>query len=78
MWCGRQSFAVSEVLPQLDELLFPSVEGVLVESVEVSDTLIRVAARTNAKRAACPGCGCWSRRIHGSYLRVPRDLPTAG
>ncbi|WP_458091384.1 ISL3 family transposase [Streptomyces malaysiensis] len=22
-------------------------------------------------------CGCWSGRIHGSYLRFPRDLPTA-
>ncbi|MCX5356165.1 transposase family protein [Streptomyces mirabilis] len=29
-------------------------------------------------RAACPGCGCWSGRIHGSYLRIPRDLPAAG
>ncbi|WP_405927228.1 transposase family protein [Streptomyces sp. NBC_00035] len=26
----------------------------------------------------CPGCGCWSERIHGSYLRLPRDLSTAG
>ncbi|MFB6436526.1 transposase family protein [Streptomyces sp. NPDC056411] len=29
-------------------------------------------------REACPGCGCWSGRIHGSCLRFPRDLPTAG
>ncbi|MGW7079817.1 transposase family protein [Streptomyces sp. NPDC054866] len=76
--CGRQSYAVNEVLPQLDELLFPSVEVVLVESVEVSGAVVRVAARAKAKRAACTGCGCWSRRIHGSYLRFPRDLPTAG
>ncbi|WP_392957650.1 transposase family protein [Streptomyces sp. LN245] len=34
--------------------------------------------RTTARRAACPGCGRWSGRIHGSYLRFPRDLPTAG
>jgi transposase len=63
---------VNEVLPQLNELLFSSVEGVLVESVEVIDTV----APTTAGRAACPGC--WSGRIHGSYLRFPRDLPTAG
>jgi transposase len=69
---------VNEVLPKLDELLFSSVEGVLVESVEVTDTFVRVEARTTAGRAACPGCGCWSGRIHGSYLRFPRDLPTAG
>ncbi|MFF9128515.1 transposase family protein [Streptomyces sp. NPDC014889] len=35
-------------------------------------------ARSTARRAACPGCGCWSRRIQGSYLRFPRDPPTAG
>ncbi|MET7802033.1 transposase family protein [Streptomyces decoyicus] len=69
---------MSEVLPQLNELLFSSVEGVLVESVEVIDTVVRVEARTTAGRAACPGCGCWSGRMHGSYLRFPRDLPTAG
>ncbi|MFJ9713892.1 transposase family protein [Streptomyces sp. NPDC101234] len=77
-WCGRQSIAVNYALPKLDELLFSSVEGVLVESVEVTDAVVRVEARTTAGRAACPGCGCWSGRIHGSYLRFPRDLPTAG
>ncbi|WP_199873993.1 transposase family protein, partial [Streptomyces sp. Root369] len=69
---------MNEVLPELDELLFSSVEGVLVESVEVTDAVVRVEACTTAGRAACPGCGCWSGRIHGSYLRFPRDLPTAG
>ncbi|WP_393071641.1 ISL3 family transposase [Streptomyces sp. LN704] len=69
---------MNEVLPQLDELLFSSVEGVLVESVEVTDMVVRVEARTTAGRAACPECGYWSGRIHGSYLRFPRDLPTAG
>ncbi|WP_327166987.1 ISL3 family transposase [Streptomyces zaomyceticus] len=28
--------------------------------------------------ASCPSCGLWSVRVHGSYLRFPRDLPTAG
>ncbi|MFJ6636698.1 transposase family protein [Streptomyces sp. NPDC091376] len=69
---------MSEVRPQLDELLFWSVENVSVESVEVTDTVVRVEAQTTASGAACPGCGCWSGRIHGSYLRFPRDLPTAG
>ncbi|MFD4973650.1 transposase family protein [Streptomyces sp. NPDC058424] len=69
---------MNEVLPQLDELLFSSVEGVLVESVKVTDAVVRVEARTTARRAACPERGCWSGRIHGSYLRFPRDLPTAG
>ncbi|WP_326806021.1 transposase family protein [Streptomyces sp. NBC_01788] len=69
---------MNEVRPQLDELLFSSVEGVSVESVDVAGTVVQVKARSTARRAACPGCGCWSRRIHGSYLRFPRDLPTAG
>ncbi|WP_157856060.1 ISL3 family transposase [Streptomyces aureocirculatus] len=69
---------MNKVLPQLDELLFSSVEGVLAESVEVTDRVVRVEARTTAGQAACPECGCWSSRIHGSYLRFPRDLPTAG
>ncbi len=75
---GRQSFVVSDALPQLNELLFFSVDDVSVVSVQVTATAVRVEARTTARQAACPGCGCWSRRIHGSYLRFPRDLPAAG
>ncbi|BAC68183.1 putative ISL3 family IS469-like transposase [Streptomyces avermitilis MA-4680 = NBRC 14893] len=69
---------MNEVLPQLNELLFSSVEGVLVESVEVIGTVVRVEARTTAGRAACVGCAYWAGRIQGSYLRFPRDLPTPG
>lgn len=65
-------------LLQLDELLFFSVDGVSVVSVKVADSAVRVEARTTARQAPCPGCGCWSGRRHGSYLRVPRDLPAAG
>ncbi|WP_374211711.1 transposase family protein [Streptomyces sp. YS415] len=54
------------------------MEGVFAESVEVSDTVVRVEARTTAGRAACSGCGCRSDRIHGPYLRFPRDLPAVG
>ncbi|EST36427.1 hypothetical protein M878_02260 [Streptomyces roseochromogenus subsp. oscitans DS 12.976] len=45
------------MLPQLDELLFSSVEGLLVESVEVTDTVVRIEARTTAGQMACRGCG---------------------
>ncbi|MFF2570977.1 hypothetical protein [Streptomyces sp. NPDC058084] len=69
---------MSEVRPQLDELLFRSMENMSVELVEVTDTVVRVEAQTTAIGAACPGCGCWSVRIHDSYLRFPSDLPTAG
>ncbi|MFD5112660.1 hypothetical protein ACFWNG_10135 [Streptomyces sp. NPDC058391] len=43
---------MNEVRPQLDELLFSSVEGVFVESVEVSDTVVRVEARTTGEGGA--------------------------
>ncbi|MFD7781211.1 transposase family protein [Streptomyces sp. NPDC059753] len=33
---------------------------------------------STARQATCPGCRCQSGRIHGSYLRFPHDLPTAG
>ncbi|MFE5826806.1 transposase family protein, partial [Streptomyces erythrochromogenes] len=26
----------------------------------------------------CPGCGAFSERVHGSYLRFPSDLPSCG
>ncbi|MEU3750946.1 MULTISPECIES: transposase family protein [Streptomyces] len=69
---------MNNVRPQLEELLFGSVENMSVESVEAADAVVRVKARSTAKRAACPGCGCWSSRIHGSYLHFPSDLPTSG
>ncbi|MFD0078674.1 ISL3 family transposase [Streptomyces sp. NPDC127166] len=69
---------MNNVRPRLEELLFWSVENMSVESVDVADAVVRVEARSTARRAACPGCGCWSSRIHGSYLRFPRDLPMAG
>ncbi|MDQ8706161.1 hypothetical protein RCO28_27370 [Streptomyces sp. LHD-70] len=50
--------SLDEVLPQLDDLLFSSVEGLLVESVEATDTVVRIDARTTAGQMACPGCRC--------------------
>ncbi|MCM2416665.1 hypothetical protein [Streptomyces sp. RKAG293] len=36
---------MNEVLPQLNELLFSSVQGVLVESVEVIEAVVRPGSR---------------------------------
>ncbi|MFE0106445.1 ISL3 family transposase [Streptomyces sp. NPDC059009] len=44
----------------------------------MTDTVVRVGAQSTVPQAACPGCGCQSGRIHGSYLRFPQDLPAAG
>ncbi|MFF8787073.1 hypothetical protein [Streptomyces sp. NPDC015125] len=48
---------MSDVLPQLDELLFVSVDDVSVVSVEATATAVRMEARTSARQSACPGCG---------------------
>ncbi|MET9499516.1 transposase family protein [Streptomyces sp. NPDC006552] len=69
---------MNEVRLQLEELLFSSVENVLAESVVTTDMAVRVEAVSTVRQAPCPGCGSWSERIHGSYLRFPHGLPTAG
>jgi transposase len=69
---------VNEVLPCLPEMLFMSLADVVVTSVDTSGEVIRVEARSRIDGAACPGCGSWSRRVHGSYLRSPGDLPVVG
>lgn len=60
------------------ELLFPSIADVAVVSVDVNIEIVRVDAQCTAAGAACPGCGTWSSRVHGSYLRFPADAPSAG
>ncbi|WP_230529081.1 ISL3 family transposase [Streptomyces coeruleorubidus] len=69
---------MNEVRSRFEELLFSSLENVLVESVETTEMIVRVEALSTARHATCPGCGCLSGRVHGSYLRFPHDLPTAG
>ncbi|MEU6210872.1 transposase family protein [Streptomyces sp. NPDC047023] len=70
--------AVEEVLLRLKELLFPSIAAVAVLSVDVNIAIVRVDAQCTADGAACPVCGTWSNRVHGSYLRFPADVPSGG
>lgn len=69
---------MNEILFRLDELLFPSIVDVAVLSVDVNIAVVRVDVRCTAEGASCPGCGAWSARVHGSYLRFPADVPSAG
>ncbi|MFE5301893.1 ISL3 family transposase [Streptomyces sp. NPDC056632] len=62
----------------IGELLFPSLPQVEVVCVETSGPVVRVEARLTESGAACPSCGRWSQRVHGSYLRYPSDLPSCG
>ncbi|MFB6811470.1 ISL3 family transposase [Streptomyces sp. NPDC056387] len=69
---------MEEIALRLKELLFPSIADVAVLSMDVSIAIVRVDAECTANGAACPACGAWSNRVHGSYLRFPADVPSAG
>ncbi|WP_405649949.1 ISL3 family transposase [Streptomyces sp. NBC_01386] len=58
--------------------MFPSIADVAVLSVDVNIAIVRVNAQCTADGAACPVCGAWSNRVHGSYLRFPADVPSGG
>ncbi|WP_245727788.1 ISL3 family transposase [Streptomyces vietnamensis] len=59
-------------------MLFPSLPQVEIVHFKASGPVVRVEARLTTLGAACPSCGAWSERVHGSYLRYPSDLPSCG
>ncbi|WP_218929492.1 ISL3 family transposase [Streptomyces lunaelactis] len=67
-----------EELLRLEELLFLAAPEIRVVSVQDDGEAIRVGVRCVTAGARCPGCGSWSGRVHGSYLRFPADLPVVG
>ncbi|MFD3420978.1 hypothetical protein [Streptomyces decoyicus] len=66
---------MSDVLPQLDELLFFSVDDVSVVSIEMTATAVRIEARTSARQSACPDAGAGQ----GEYTaRTPPEASPTG
>ncbi|MEV7356853.1 ISL3 family transposase [Kitasatospora sp. NPDC091276] len=65
-------------MPRLEGLLFPSVAGVAVLSVDVDVESVNVGVKSAAAGHSCPECGGWSTRVHSSYLRFPVDGPVGG
>ncbi|MEV8534697.1 ISL3 family transposase [Streptomyces sp. NPDC051211] len=59
-------------------MLFAPLADVAVTSVDPGDDRLCVEIRSTTDGASCPGCGAWSSRLHGSYLRFPGDLPVSG
>ncbi|MFE1444408.1 ISL3 family transposase [Streptomyces sp. NPDC058739] len=57
----------------LQDLWFHRVEGVVIQSVVADGELVVVRARASAERAACPGCGTASGRVHSRYVRRLAD-----
>jgi hypothetical protein len=71
--CGGQASAG----PALDDLL-PHLRGLVLLKVECTTPAVVITARWWPPGAACPACGTWSTRAHGSYVRCVRDLPAGG
>ena len=58
--------------------LLPHLRDVVVEKIGCTPSAVVIAARCWPAGAACPACGTWSSRVHGSYLRRVHDLPVGG
>ena len=58
--------------------LLPHLASVIVDGIECTSSVVIVRARCRPAQAPCPGCGAWSSRVHGSYVRQVRDLPVGG
>jgi transposase len=50
----------------------------VVEEIGCTASAVTIKARCCPATAACPACGAWSARVHGSYVRQVRDLPLGG
>ncbi|MFJ5725914.1 transposase family protein [Streptomyces sp. NPDC093149] len=61
-----------------DSLVFGGIDDVDVETVTAVFGTVDVVARGRAARAACPGCGRFSGRVHDAYQRKLKDLPLGG
>jgi len=58
--------------------LLPHLRGVVVERAECTADGLVISARWQPVRAACPGCGAWSSRVHSGYVRRLHDSPAGG
>ncbi|MFF5010258.1 transposase family protein [Streptomyces phaeochromogenes] len=56
-------------------LVFDGIDEVDVERVATVFGTVEIVARGSKAGAACPDCGHYSERVHGSYQRRLRDLP---
>ncbi|MET7368733.1 ISL3 family transposase [Streptomyces sp. NPDC005566] len=63
--------------PFWDSLVFEGIDDVDVEAATAAFGTVEVVARGRTAGAVCPGCGCFSARVHGRYQRRLKDLPLA-
>jgi transposase len=74
--------SLSQCLPvsraEFAALLLPHLAGTVVEAAGEAGGRVVLLVRPGAARAACPGCGTLSGRVHGGYPRRLHDVPAGG
>jgi transposase len=59
-------------------IVFPHLDRVRVEDVQVQDGVVRVKGRTRDSALPCPDCGAFSSRVHSRYPRRLADVAVGG
>ncbi|MFE6692242.1 ISL3 family transposase [Streptomyces sp. NPDC057743] len=62
----------------VEEILFPDLDGLEIANIEVGDDIVTVAARACARDVVCPACGERSGRVHSRYERRLADSAVGG
>ena len=60
------------------DALIPSPHLIAFEKLTISGPEMMIEAKTTRTVVHCPDCQQPTQKVHSSYLRHPRDLPTAG
>jgi transposase len=60
------------------DALIPSPHLIAFEKLTISGLEMMIEAKTTRTVVHCPECQQPTQKVHSSYLRRPRDLPTAG
>jgi transposase len=58
--------------------VLPHLKGLRLDEITVADDRITIVAATVRRRARCPLCGRFSRRVHSRYWRSVADQPWGG
>ncbi|WP_081983165.1 transposase family protein [Streptacidiphilus albus] len=59
-------------------VLFPGLDGLLVQDIALVEDEVRVVARACDPEATCPACGARSNRVHSGYERRLADAAVGG
>ncbi|MFD7031560.1 transposase family protein [Streptomyces sp. NPDC059917] len=60
------------------KLVWPEVEGLVVDRVDTDGEAVRIEARSERGDVVCSGCGSVDTRVHSTYRRRLADRPLGG